>query len=249
DGMKKEGEKEVVNLLRCAWHGSQRNSIVMWSGDIASTFDSLRKQIKAGLNFSFCGVPWWTTDIGGFFNGNPETEEFRELLVRWFQFGVFCPIFRLHGFRLPYKDYVRTDPNAYCHSGGPNEAWSYGETVYGIIKDLVFLRERIKPYIMAQMKKASADGTPVIRPLLFDFFKDKETYGVGDEYMFGPDLLVAPVIEAGARKRDVYLPKGATWTDVRSGKKHEGGQKITVDAPLDVIPLFFKDGATLPIKK
>ena len=249
DGMKSEGEKEVVNLLRCAWHGSQRHSIVMWSGDIASTFDSLRKQIKAGLNFSFCGVPWWTTDIGGFFNGDPQNEAFRELLVRWFQFGVFCPIFRLHGFRLPYIDYIRTDPNAYCHSGGPNEAWSYGEKVYEIIKDLIFLRERIKPYIMAQMRKAAEDGTPVIRPLLFDFFADKETYGIGDEYLFGPDLLVAPVIEAGARTREVYLPKGAFWTDARSGKKYEGGVRVTVDAPLDAIPLFLRDGAKLPLSK
>ena len=249
DGLKQQGETEIVNLLRCAWLGSQRNSIVVWSGDIASTFDSLRKQIKAGLNFSFSGVPWWTTDIGGFFNGDPESEDFRELLVRWFQFGVFCPIFRLHGNRLPEELTDRLDPNAWNGSGGPNEAWSYGEKVYRIIKDLIFLRERIKPYIMQQMRTAAETGTPVIRPLLFDFPTDEKTFAIGDEYLFGPDLLVAPVIEAGARSRKVYLPVGAKWTDVNTGKEYEGGVEVECDAPIDVIPLFFRDGARLPIKE
>lgn len=249
DGLKESGETEVVNLLRCAWLGSQRNSIVMWSGDIASTFESLRKQIKAGLNFSFSGVPWWTTDIGGFFNGDPGSEEFRELLVRWFQFGVFCPIFRLHGNRNPSTRGNRLDPNSWNGSGGPNEAWSFGEKVYNIIKDLISLRERIKPYIMEQMKKASETGTPVIRPLLFDFGADSRTMSIGDEYMFGSDLLVAPVIEANARSRKIYLPSGAKWTDVHTGKVYNGGVEVECDAPLDIIPLFFRDGATLPIKK
>ena len=249
DGLKQQGETEIVNLLRCAWLGSQRNSIVVWSGDIASTFDSLRKQIKAGLNFSFSGVPWWTTDIGGFFNGDPESEDFRELLVRWFQFGVFCPIFRLHGNRLPEELTDRLDPNAWNGSGGPNEAWSYGEKVYQIIKDLIFLRERIKPYIMQQMRTAAETGTPVIRPLLFDFPADEKTFAIGDEYLFGPDLLVAPVIEAGARSRKVYLPVGAKWTDVNTGKEYQGGVEVECDAPIDVIPLFFRDNARLPIKE
>jgi alpha-D-xyloside xylohydrolase len=247
DGMKEEGEKEVVNLARCAWLGSQRNSAVVWSGDIASTFDSLRKQLKAGLNFSFSGIPWWTTDIGGFFNGDPGSEDFRELLVRWFAFGVFCPIFRLHGFRLPYKDVNKYDPNSYNRSGGPNEVWSYGEENYKILTDFIHLRERLIPYIMEQMKKASSDGIPVMRPLLFDFPQDKEAYPIFDEYMFGPDILVAPVIEKGLTRRKVYLPLGASWQCPYTGKIWQGGETVEVDAPLNRIPVFLKNGAKLPI--
>ncbi len=249
DGMKAAGEDEVVNLLRCAWLGSQRNSIVVWSGDIASTFDSLRKQIKAGLNFSFSGVPWWTTDIGGFFCGDPEDEKFRELLVRWFAFGVFCPIFRLHGNRLPYKDVNRFDPNSYNRSGGPNEVWSFGEENCRILTDFISLRQRLIPYILEQMHKASHDGTPVMRPLLYDFPEDRTAYPIYDEYMFGPDILVAPVINDGQREREVYLPEGAGWTDPYTGKSYKGGITVTVDAPMDRIPVFLKDDAKLPIIK
>ena len=212
DGLKAQGE-EVCNLVRCAWLGSQRYGVVLWSGDIASTFDSLRKQLKAGLNVAMCGIPWWTTDIGGFINGDPESEEFRELMIRWFEFGVFCPIFRLHGFRLPYPVRDILNPDGYCGSGGPNEVWSFGEEAYEIIRRYMYVREELKPYIMKQMKLASEDGTPVMRPLFYDFCGDKNVYDIGDEYMFGPDLLVAPVVEPGARKRMVYLPEGCRWKD------------------------------------
>jgi alpha-D-xyloside xylohydrolase len=247
EGMKSSGEKEVVNLLRCAWLGSQRWSIVVWSGDIASTFDSLRKQLKAGLNFSFSGVPWWTTDIGGFFNGDPNDPKFRELLVRWFAFGVFCPIFRLHGNRLPYVEVNRNDPNSYNRSGGPNEVWSYGEENYRILVDFISLRTRLLPYIMEQMKKASADGTPVMRPLLYDFPKDPAAYPIWDEYMFGSDILVAPIVEAGRKTREVYLPAEAKWTDPYSNKAYEGGTTVTSDAPMNRMIVFLKNGAKLPI--
>ncbi len=249
DGMKAAGEKEVVNLLRCAWLGSQRHSIVVWSGDIASTFDSMRKQLKAGLNFSFSGVPWWTTDIGGFFNGDPQDAKFRELLVRWFAFGVFCPIFRLHGFRLPYIDVNRYDPTSYNRSGGPNEVWSYGAENEKILVDLIALRGRLVPYIMEHMRKASTDGTPVMRPLLYDFPKDETAYPIWDEYMFGPDILVAPIIEAGARRREVYLPEGASWLDPYANKTHKGGTTVELDAPMERIPVLLRDGARLPIAK
>jgi alpha-D-xyloside xylohydrolase len=249
DGIKAAGEQEVVNLLRCAWLGSQRHGIVVWSGDIASTFDSLRKQLKAGLNFAFSGVPWWTTDIGGFFNGDPQDPAFRELLVRWFAFGVFCPIFRLHGFRLPYVDVNRYDPTSYNRSGGPNEIWSYGEENEKILADLIALRGRLVPYIMEQMRRASTDGTPVMRPLLYDFPKDDTAYPVWDEYMFGPDVLVAPILRAGARSRAVYLPAGASWLDPWSGKTHKGGATVDVDAPMERIPVLLRNGAKLPIVK
>ena len=247
DGLKAQGE-EVCNLVRCAWLGSQRYGIVLWSGDIASTFDSLRKQLKAGLNVAMCGIPWWTTDIGGFINGDPESEEFRELIIRWFEFGVFCPIFRLHGFRLPYPVRDILNPDGYCGSGGPNEVWSFGKKAYEIIRRYMYIREGLKPYIMSQMKLASEDGTPVMRPLFYDFCGDGNVYDIGDEYMFGPDLLVAPVVEQGARKRMVYLPEGCRWKDAGTGMVYDGGTRIEADAPLDTIPLFLKEDAELSVQ-
>ena len=246
-GLKAQGE-EVCNLVRCEWLGSQRYGVVLWSGDIASTFDSLRKQLKAGLNVAMCGIPWWTTDIGGFINGDPESEEFRELMIRWFEFGVFCPIFRLHGFRLPYPVRDILNPDGYCGSGGPNEVWSFGEEAYEIIRRYMYVREELKPYIMGQMKLASEDGTPVMRPLFYDFCGDKNVYDIGDEYMFGPDLLVAPVVELGARKRMVYLPEGCRWKDAGTGMVYDGGTRIEADAPLDTIPLFLKEDARLSLQ-
>lgn len=246
DGLREEGE-EVCNLIRCAWLGTQRYGAVLWSGDIASTFDSLRKQLKAGLNVSLCGIPWWTTDIGGFINGDPEDETFRELIVRWFEFGVFCPIFRLHGFRLPYPVRDILNPDGYCGSGGPNEVWSFGEPAYEIITKYMYLRERLIPYLMEQMELASADGTPVMRPLLYDFPEDETVYEIGDEYLFGPSLLIAPVVTQGQTQREIYLPKGSSWTDAWTGQNYQGGQTITVAAPLDQIPVFYRDHADLKL--
>jgi len=247
DGMKRAGENEIVNLIRCAWIGSQRFGVVVWSGDIPSTFESLRKQVKAGLNMAMCGIPWWTTDIGGFFGGDPNDPTFRELLVRWFQFGVFCPIFRLHGFRLPCpENSSRCSANEL--TGGPNEVWSFGKEAYRIIKDLLFLRERIKPYIMEQMRKAHEEGIPIMRPLFFDFPNDDIAYTIDDEYMFGPDILVAPIVYEGARSRKVYLPEGEKWTDGANNETYEGGKWIECEAPLNVIPVFLRDGAKIPIK-
>lgn len=247
DGMVAQGQKEIVNLVRCAWLGSQRLGAVVWSGDVASSFDSLRKQMKAGLHIAMCGVPWWTTDIGGFLNGDPESPIFRELIVRWFQYGVFCPIFRLHGFRLPIADMDIFNPMHYCKSGGPNEVWSFGQEALEIITKIIELRQRITPYIMEQMQLASQRGTPVMRPLLFDFPKDENTYDIGDEFMFGPNLLVAPVIESKAKTRQVYLPQGSQWTDAKTGKTYSGGQTITAQVELSFIPLYLRDGATLPL--
>lgn len=239
DGLREEGETEIVNLIRCAWLGSQRLGVVVWSGDIPSTFDSLRRQVKAGLNISLTGIFWWTTDIGGFYGGDPNDPEFGELLVRWFQFGVFCPVFRLHGFRLPYPE----DPNT-CSpeelTGGPNELWSYGEEVYNILKEYVFLRERMKPYIIEQMKFSVERGIPLMRPLFVDFPDDPTVWEVEDEYMFGSDVLVAPVLEKGMRTRKVYLPKEAKWLERSTEKVYKGGQWVETETPLEVIPVFFK---------
>lgn len=248
DGMKSRGQSEIVNLVRCAWLGSQRLGVVLWSGDIPSDFDSLRCQIKAGLNTAICGIPWWTTDIGGFFGGDAKDSRFVELLIRWFEYGAFCPIFRLHGKRLPYDTVNKQkDYDAFLPSCGENEIWSFGTEAYEIMKKYILLRERLKPYIMKQMEKAHIDGTPVMRPLFYDFYTDKQIYNIDDEYMFGPDLLVAPVIEEGKRSREIYLPEGFSWTDAWTKEKYLGGHWIEKEAGLDCIPLYLKDDAQLPI--
>ncbi len=239
DGLKEAGENDIVNLCRSAWLGSQRFGAVLWSGDIRSDFETLRLQIKAGLNVSFSGMPWWTTDIGGFHGGNIESEYFRELIVRWFQFGVFCPIFRLHGNRLP------RETEDFTLTGAPNEVWSFGEKAYGIIRNIMMLREKIKPYIMEQMKLASEEGIPVMRPLFYDYWQDEESYKIEDAYLFGPDILVAPIYNEGETSREVYLPKGESWKDAKDGKVYEGGVYITYEAPLNVIPIFLREGSKI----
>ncbi|HWG26847.1 glycoside hydrolase family 31 protein [Actinospica sp.] len=241
EGMHAAGKPDVVTLNRSAWAGSQRYGAILWSGDIHTDFATFRKQIAAGLNTALSGMPWWNTDIGGFHGGNPESPEYREVMVRWFQFGAFSPIFRLHGFREPATPF---SPQV---TGGPNEIWSYGEEACDIMAWYIALRERIKPYVLSVMQEAHETGLTPMRPYLVEFPEDAKSWTVDDAYLFGRDLLVAPVLEAGARSRDVYLPKGASWRDAWTGEEHEGGQTVTVPAPLDRIPLFLRDGASLPI--
>jgi len=237
EGMKAEGETEIICLCRSAWAGSQRYGGAVWSGDLYSTFEDLRSQVRAGLNMAVSGIPWWTTDIGGFIGGDPEDEGFRELIVRWFQYGAFCPLFRLHGNRLPEKDF----------NGGPNEVWSFGKKAFAIIREVLLMRERLRPYILAHMRVAHETGLPMMRPLFFDFPDDAKSWEIDDAFMFGPDLLVAPVLYEGKRSRSVYLPAGTEWRAVWSDKKIAGGQEIDVEAPLQQIPLFLRGDATLPI--
>jgi alpha-D-xyloside xylohydrolase len=238
EGLREAGEEEIITLCRSAWAGSQRYAAAVWSGDIESTFASLAEQVRAGLNMGLSGICWWTTDIGGFVMGDPASAYFRELIVRWFQYGVFCPLFRLHGCRVPSDGF----------SGGPNEVWAFGERAYGILREVMFLRERLRPYVMQQMHLASLTGTPPMRPLFFDFPDDPHSYEVEDEFLFGPDILVAPVTERGATQRAVYLPAGAEWTDAYGGERRRGGQRIVADAPLEHIPVYLRDGADLPIR-
>ena len=250
DGMEKEGQQNILNLIRCVWAGSQRYGTLLWSGDVHSTFECLRRQMAAGLNAGISGIPWWTTDIGGFTGGNPEDPKFRELLVRWFQFGLFCPVTRLHGFRNPF-DFDITDAakmfNKPFGSGADNEVWSYGEEIYEILKGYLFARERLRPYVTEQMKKAHEKGTPVIRPLFYDNPDDKMCWEVEDQYMFGPDILVAPVLYEGMEKRSVYLPKGQRWVDAYTQKIYEGGNTVECATPLDVIPVFIAEGKDIKI--
>jgi alpha-D-xyloside xylohydrolase len=245
DGMKSAGEKEIITLGRAGFAGSQRFGAAIWSGDIHSTWEDLQQQVRAGLNIGMSGIPWWTTDIGGFFGGEIETPYFQELIVRWFQYGAFCPLFRLHGWRNSSLAHPETsDPTR----GGPNEVWSFGERAYNIIREILFLRERLRPYIRQQMKIASRKGIPPMRPLFFDFADDKHCAEIEDQFLFGAELLVAPILHSGMTKREVYLPGGAKWTDAWTGKQFKGGQAILAEAPLEKIPLYLKNGRNLPIR-
>jgi alpha-D-xyloside xylohydrolase len=147
---------------------------------------------SACLSIAIAGIPWWTTDIGGFHGGDAADPEFRELIVRWFQYGAFCPLFRLHGNREP------REATGWDVSGGPNEVWAFGPEAYEIIKSVMIMRERLRPYLHRQLERASTDGLPAMRPLFVDFPDDAESWVVEDQMMFGPDVLVAPVLEHGA---------------------------------------------------
>ncbi|MBE5904133.1 MAG: family 31 glucosidase [Pseudobutyrivibrio sp.] len=240
DGMKKEGQKNVVNLLRCTWAGGQRYGALVWSGDIASSFDSMRNQIVAGLNMGIAGIPWWTTDIGGFHGGNPDDPEFRELFARWFAWGAFCPVMRLHGDREPRQPQQGVTGGATCCSGADNEIWSYGDEVYEICKKYIGIREKLRPYLRKLMIEAHTDGAPIMRTMFYEFPEDEECWDIDFEYMLGPDILVAPITYANANSRIVYLPAGCQWYEYETGLNYEGGQAIEVLAPLDVIPIFFR---------
>jgi alpha-D-xyloside xylohydrolase len=250
EGLKAEGETAPLTLGRSAWVGSQSYGAAIWSADIPSTFDSLRRQVNGGLNIAMSGIPWWTTDIGGFHGGDIDDPAFHELLIRWFQYGVFCPIMRLHGVRRqainpPREDPGKADPN---HPTVPNEVWSYGDDVCEILSDQLRLRERLKPYIMAQMKTAQETGLPPMRPVFVDFPGDPQAWSVEDQFMFGTDVLVAPILAAEVRKRSVYLPAGTKWRNAWTGTEHEGGATIEAEAPLERIPVFLKDGSDVSLK-
>jgi alpha-D-xyloside xylohydrolase len=247
--MVKEGVQNQINLVRCAWAGSQLFGALVWSGDVESTFESLQSQVRAGLNMAIAGIPWWTTDIGGFHGGDIKDPDFRHLIARWFEYGCFCPVFRLHGFRFPHReqDVNIVTGTGYFGTGADNEVWTFGEENYQIFKKYLFIRERLRSYIAEQMKQAHEKGTPVMRPLFYDFYDDIKSWDIDDQYMFGPDIMVAPVINAQQFERNVYLPAGANWKEVWTGKCFEGGKDITVHCPIDQIPLFVKNGIKLPI--
>jgi alpha-D-xyloside xylohydrolase len=249
EGQRAAGQEDIVNLVRCAWAGSQRYGALVWSGDIHSTWTDLRNQVAAGIHMGAAGIPWFTTDIGGFHGGNSDDPDFRDLLVRWFQFATFCPVMRMHGDRRPLQPVVAADGTARCPSGAPNELWSFGEDVYEILAGHLHLREALRPYIRRVMGDAHENGQPVMRGLFHEFPCDPQSWELADQYMFGPDLLVAPVIEPQAKSRTLYLPAGATWSDIHTGELHAGGQWITVSAPIDIIPVFARENAGADLEK
>ncbi|SPO29089.1 probable alpha-glucosidase 2 [Ustilago trichophora] len=247
EGQTADGQKQVVNLLRCAWIGSQRYGALLWSGDVASSWSSMKNQLAAGLSVSIAGIPWWNSDIGGFHGGDPNDPAFRELLIRWFQWGAFCPVMRLHGDREPRQpkpDIAKDDPD-YCQSGADNEVWSYGEEAFLILKKYILVREALREYTRSILKNASDKGDPVMRTLFYEFPADQAAWKVEDEYMYGHKYLVCPILKPDARKRRVYLPADAKWARIsfdgtlrRNSEELEGGSTILVEAPIDDMPVF-----------
>ncbi|HEU5232097.1 MAG TPA: glycoside hydrolase family 31 protein [Terriglobales bacterium] len=223
-------DKRVFILSRSAFAGSQRNAVTAWSGDVNSTFLSFKRQIPAGLNFALSGIPYWTTDIGGFVDGNPDDPQYRELFIRWFQYGTFCPIFRVHGTRTTNQ----------------NELWSYGPEAQQILTSFDNLRYRLMPYIYSLAWQVTHNSYTIMRPLVMDFPSDQRAINVGDQFMFGPAIMVNPVTEPGATMRHLYLPK-AKWYDFWTGATQDGGVAIDSPAPLDKLPLYVRAGSILPM--
>jgi alpha-D-xyloside xylohydrolase len=222
--------QRVFILSRSAFAGSQRNAVTAWSGDINSDFLSFQRQIPAGLNFALSGLPYWTTDIGGFVSGDPDNPAYRELFVRWFEYGTFCPVFRVHGTR-------KTDQN---------ELWSYGPDAQKILVSFDRLRYRLLPYIYSlAWKTTSASYTPM-RPLVMDFRGDVRAENTGDQFMFGPAFLVNPVTEPAAITRRLYLPQ-ARWYDFWTGSSIDGGHAVDATAPLERIPIYLRAGSIVPM--
>lgn len=223
--------KRVFILSRSAYAGSQRNAVTVWSGDVNPNWETFRRQVPAGLNYSVSGLPYWTTDIGGFVGASPRDPAYRELFVRWFQFGTFCPIFRVHG--------TRFDPNE-------NELWSYGPEAQKILTRFDRLRYRLLPYIYSLAWRVTNEGYTMMRPLVMDFRSDVRAQNVGDQYLFGPALLVNPVTEPAARTRHLYLPE-AGWYDFWTGDVMQGGRAVDAATSIDRIPLYVRAGSILPM--
>ncbi|GAB2979479.1 hypothetical protein GCM10027049_13460 [Mucilaginibacter puniceus] len=226
--------KRVTTLTRSAFPGQQRYGTINWSGDIGWSWDVLKRQIVAGLNYNLTGMPYWTTDIGGFFRpgrGQYTDVKYHDILTRWFQWGTFNPIFRIHGYQ------TETEP------------WKYGETVEANMRSMMNLRYRLMPYIYSEAWQVSKNGSTLMRPLIMDFGTDEKAIQQAYQYMFGKSFLVAPVTEAGVSEWNVYLPKSSGWFDFWTGKRYNGGQSIKAAAPQDKIPVFVKAGAIIPMGK
>ena len=240
DGEQQNGNKDVLSLVRCGWVGSQKYGALLWSGDVQSTFESLQDQVAAGLNMGVAGIPWWTTDIGGFMNGDVTDPAFVHLLMRWYEFAVFTPVLRMHGDRDPHNIPAFNDKDfggGYLPTGQPNELWSYGDEAMGIMKKNLDLRLSIRPYIEELGREAHENGMPMMRAMFYEFPADEKCWELSDQYMFGAKYLVAPVLHADEYEREVYLPAGK-WQDIRDHRQYEGGQTIKAAAPIDSIPVF-----------
>jgi alpha-D-xyloside xylohydrolase len=248
-------DKRVFILTRSAFAGQQRYGANTWSGDVNASWETFRNQIPAGLNFSLTGIPYWNSDIGGFFLGNfknpLENADYRELQVRWMEFGTFCPMMRSHGAEVPREIY---------------QFGKKGNPVYDAIEKYINLRYSLLPYIYSASWDITARQSSMMRALVMDFPADKQALDINDEFMFGKSLLVNPVTQpmyskiqvqgkdsvkvedfSTVKTKDVYLPKGSDWYDFWTGEKFIGGQIQKKETPLDIIPLYVKAGSVLPI--
>ena len=230
-------DQRVFNLTRSAFAGQQAYAAASWSGDVAGTWEQYAEQIPAGLNFSMSGLPYWTTDIGGFFRDSISLNatyddqysnaEYIELLTRWFQFGTFCPIFRIHGYQ------------------SNTEIWRYGERFEEVARKYIDLRYRLLPYIYSEARHISKSGSIMMRPLAMDYPADRTTWEIADQFLFGRSIMVCPVTRFGARQRKIYFPEG-TWYNFYTEDKIEGGDILTVRAPLEEIPVYIRSGSIIP---
>ena len=240
DEMKDAGRGPVVNLLRCAWAGSQKYGNVVWSGDVPSTFEAFEDQLQCGLNMGLAGIPWWTTDVGGFMTDDVNDPDFQQLLIRWYQFAVYSAVLRMHGDRGPYNipplD-TRDWGGGYLHTGQPNELWSYGEKNYAIMKKYYDIRISLHDYIKKLYDEASENGSPLIRTMFYEFPEDAACWELKDQYMFGEKYLVAPIFHLNQFEREVYLPAGQ-WKLTSTGEVFAGGRIVKVDAPIEYTPVF-----------
>lgn len=233
-------QKRVVILTRSAYAGQQRNSAITWSGDIQGTWQVLRAQIPAGLNFSLSGIPYWNTDTGGFFgnratgNGNARDPLFQEFFARWFQFSAFCPMLRVHG--------------SYGTNAPGREFYQFPEKTQDILRTYLDLRYRLMPYLYSTAWQVTSNGTSFMRPLVMDFPKDPKAIGIGDQYLFGPAIMVTPVTTADATTRSVYLPAASTpWFNFWTGQTSPAGQRVDASAPVETLPLFVRPGSIIPM--
>ncbi len=238
EGRREEFPRErVVNLTRSSFPGQQRYGAIVWSGDVEGSFEQFAEQISAGLNYSMTGMPYWTTDIGGFFrdskSGYPavadqfKSDVSRELLNRWFQFGAFCPIFRIHGFRTE------------------TEIWKYDDNYEAMARKFIDLRYRLMPYIYSMAYNATEQGGLLMSPLAYQYPEDRMCWDIDDQMLFGESIIACPITEYGVREREVYLPEG-DWYDLWSSERVAGGRKMRVAAPLDTMPIYVKAGSIIP---
>ena len=229
---KTTADKRVCILTRSAFLGQQRYGTINWSGDVGGTWDAYRRQIVAGLNYTMTGLPYWTTDIGGFFRPGPSQytdTSYQELLTRWYQWGAFNPIFRIHGYQ------TETEP------------WKYGQRVEENMRKMLDLRYRLLPYIYSEAWQITSKGSTIMRPLVMDFREDTSALSHPYEFMFGKAFLVAPITEPNRAKLKVHLPASGFWYDFWTGKRLDGGQAAEVAAPLERIPLMVKAGSIVPM--
>ena len=271
--MVKSSDKRVFIMTRSSFAGQQHYGSNMWSGDVASSWDMLRKQVPAGLSFSLTGNPNFNTDIGGFFCGSyntkgsgsaPQNPQFQELYVRWMQYGLFCPVFRSHG------------------ADAPREIWQFGkkgEPVYDAIEQMIRLRYRLLPYLYSTAWQVTSNNASYLRPLFSDFAADKKVWNTADEFLCGPSILAAPILDpqyteeqiikedamTGWNRKEAvaksavqadfttsksvvkYLPKGALWYDFWTNKQYKGGQNVTLETALNRVPMFLRAGTILPL--